>query len=87
MPGPNDAAGSHNSDPQFVIIFLRHASNAMGVDLAKRVPLARTKFDHSARCAFNSTTNGRDGPPGRPRLNAAARPAVATLPRFFPIRG
>jgi hypothetical protein len=34
MPGANDAARSDNSDPQFVIIFVRHASNPMGVDLA-----------------------------------------------------
>jgi hypothetical protein len=37
MPGANDAARSHNSHPQFVIIFLRHASNPMAVDFAKRV--------------------------------------------------
>jgi hypothetical protein len=30
MASANDAARSHNSNPQFVIIFLRHVSNAMG---------------------------------------------------------
>jgi hypothetical protein len=40
-----------------VIIFVRHASNPMGVDLAKRLPLPRDTFDHSARCAFNSMTD------------------------------
>jgi hypothetical protein len=57
MPGANDAARSDNSDPQFVIIFVRHASNPMGVDLAKRLSLPRDTFDHSARCAFNSMTD------------------------------
>ncbi len=36
MPGANNIARSHNSDPQFVIIFLRHVSNPMRVNLAKR---------------------------------------------------
>jgi hypothetical protein len=36
-----------------MIIFLRHVSNAMGVDLAKRVALARTKFDRAACFLFN----------------------------------
>jgi hypothetical protein len=42
MPGPNNIARAHDSDPQLSVTFLSHVSD---VDLALRLTIARVKFD------------------------------------------
>jgi hypothetical protein len=79
VTGANDAAPSHNSDPQFLIIFCRHVSNALSI-LRNRWPLARDKFDRAAGRPFNPNTNGRDGPLTHPRWVVVVRPAAARSP-------
>ena len=49
----NDAARSDNPDPQLMIIFWRHVSNAMSI-LRNQRPLTRDKFDRGAELLFNS---------------------------------
>jgi hypothetical protein len=46
MACANDVARSNNPNPQFVIIFWRHASNAMSI-LRNQRPLMRAKFDRT----------------------------------------
>jgi hypothetical protein len=58
MASANDAARSHNSNSQFVIIFLRHASNPMVSILRNGLPLARTKFDRRMHSPFNIHLTG-----------------------------
>ncbi|PYK26290.1 MAG: hypothetical protein DME59_08035, partial [Verrucomicrobia bacterium] len=79
VTGANDAAPSDNPDPQFLIIFCRHVSNALSI-LRNRWPLTRDKFDRATGCPFNPTANGRDGPLSRPRWNVVTCPAVTRSP-------
>ena len=59
MAGANDAARSNDPDSQFMIIFVRHTSNAITI-LRNRLALTRDKFDRSATSPFKSTTNGHE---------------------------
>jgi large subunit ribosomal protein L28 len=51
MSCANDAARSDNPDPQFMIIFWRHVSNAISI-LRNRSSLTRDKFDRGAHSPF-----------------------------------
>ena len=53
MASTNDAARSHNSHPQFVIIFLRHASNPM-ISILRNGLLLR-ELNLTAACIRRST--------------------------------
>jgi hypothetical protein len=57
MTGANDVARANNPDPQFLIILLRHVSNAMSI-LRNGRPLTRDKFDRAAHLPFKNHLTG-----------------------------